>query len=57
MELHPAGQAWILNGYRIIYNVRIIKRGKNKGLFECLYRKGYKFKKTIINNFKPLKEV
>lgn len=41
--------AWVGNGFRPIYEKREIKRGKNKGRFEVVYRgRGNRFKKAII---------
>lgn len=33
----PLGRAYIHSGWRTIYTVRTIKRGKSKGLFEVSY--------------------
>lgn len=41
--------AWVRGGFRLIYNSRKIKRGRNKGKVEVTYRaNGNRFRKTII---------
>ena len=51
----PFGQAWI-NGFRIVFDPYRFKRGRNKGKFQVLYRKGSNFKKIILKkeDIKPL---
>jgi len=49
------GTAWIRNGYRCIYEIREIKRGKNKGKIEATYRKGLKYRKIKLNKMDIVK--
>jgi hypothetical protein len=53
-EMIPYGSAYINSnghtiGNRIVFNPYEFKRGKNKGKILCYYRKGYKFKKIILD--------
>ena len=41
-------RVWIKNGFRLAYECREIKKGKNKGKLEVKYRKGNHFKKAIV---------
>ena len=46
------GMAWVINGYRPIYDAREVRRGKNKGCFVCYIRRGYGYKKVMVKEFK-----
>jgi len=48
IEMIPYGTAYI-NGFRMVFNPRTFKKGKRKGMVECYYKKGYKFKKIVLN--------
>ena len=53
-EMIPYGSAYINSsghtvGYRIVFNPYEFKKGKNKGKVQCYYRRGYKFKKIILD--------
>lgn len=49
MENKIIGSAWIINGFRPIYNsIKKIKKGKNKGKLEVWYIKGKNLKKILI---------
>lgn len=50
MEKEIVGRAWIIRGFRPIYNsIREIGWGKNKGKVEIFYLKGKKLKKMLIH--------
>jgi hypothetical protein len=49
-------RAWIRNGYRLVYSMREIRRGQNKGKLEVTYRKGSRFRKMVISQSSLLKE-
>ena len=44
----PMATAWIDNQHRVIFDIREIRRGKNKGKLECWNFKGNRFQKVII---------
>ena len=56
-ERKAFGQAYI-KGWRIVFDSYEFQRGKNKGKIQCYYRKGSKFKKTILlkSDIIPLEE-
>lgn len=47
IEMIPYGLAYI-NGYRIVFNPYIFKKGKDKGKIRCYFRKGSGYKKIIL---------
>ena len=53
-DMEPYGQAYI-NGYRIVFNPYVFKKGKNKDKVQCFYRKGKGYKKIILkeSDIKP----
>jgi hypothetical protein len=54
IEFEPSGTSWVDNGYRIVFNAREIRRGRQKGKFEVYYRKGYNYKKDYVEEIKCL---
>lgn len=57
IELIPFGMAFI-NGQRVVFNAYHFKKGKKKGKVQCLYKKGSKLKKIILDesDITPLEE-
>ncbi len=54
IEFKPSGMSWVDNGHRVVFNAREIRRGCRKGKFEVYYRKGYNYRKTHVDEVKPL---
>jgi len=53
-EFELSGMAWVQNGMRLVFNARKVIRGRQKGMFEIYYRKGYNYKKDYVKEIKCL---
>lgn len=54
-QMVPSGTAWVKNGFRVVYNLREIRRGREKGKYQIYYRRGKGFRKTTIDKYQELK--
>jgi hypothetical protein len=49
----PMGKAWV-DGFRLIFDVRQIKRGRRKGQFECYVFTGSGYRKIYVKEYKSV---
>jgi len=47
-KVQAAGIAWIGNGFRPVFSIREIRRGRQKGKLEVTYRHGSRIRKVKV---------
>lgn len=48
-DFTASARAFVEGKQRIVFDARLIKRGKNKGRYEVFYRKGYRYVRTFVD--------